>query len=79
MQLFFFLFQAENFTVPFSDGRIFCYLIHHYHPSLLAVDRICQRTTQTVEYAERGTVAIDTSTSESENSIDDILANSKYY
>ncbi|XP_032883886.1 abnormal spindle-like microcephaly-associated protein isoform X6 [Amblyraja radiata] len=68
--------KAENFTVPFSDGRIFCYLIHHYHPSLLAVDKICQRTTQTEEYAERGTVAIDTSTSESENSIDAILANS---
>ncbi|XP_078263864.1 abnormal spindle-like microcephaly-associated protein isoform X2 [Rhinoraja longicauda] len=68
--------KAENFTVPFSDGRILCYLIHHYHPSLLAVGKICQRTTQTVEYAEHGTVAIDISTSESENSIDAIPANS---
>ncbi|XP_072919609.1 abnormal spindle-like microcephaly-associated protein [Hemitrygon akajei] len=68
--------KVENFTVPFSDGRVLCYLIHHYHPSLLPVNNICQRTTQTVEYAQHGTVAIDTSTSESdENSIDAIPTN----
>ncbi|XP_062919928.1 abnormal spindle-like microcephaly-associated protein [Mobula hypostoma] len=68
--------KVENFTVPFSDGRVLCYLIHHYHPSLLLVNNICQRTTQTVEYAQHGTVAIDTSTSESdENSIDAIPTN----
>ncbi|XP_051868413.1 abnormal spindle-like microcephaly-associated protein [Pristis pectinata] len=69
--------KVENFTVPFSDGRVLCYLIHHYHPGLLAVDNICQRTTQTVECAQHGTVAIDTSTSESdESSIDAIPTNS---
>ncbi|XP_069793951.1 abnormal spindle-like microcephaly-associated protein isoform X2 [Narcine bancroftii] len=68
---------VENFTVAFSDGRVLCYLIHHYHPSLLPLDNICKRTTQTVECTQHGTIAIDTSTSESdESSIDAIPANS---
>uniref|UniRef100_UPI00398F6964 abnormal spindle-like microcephaly-associated protein n=1 Tax=Pristiophorus japonicus TaxID=55135 RepID=UPI00398F6964 len=65
--------KVENFTVPFSDGRVLCYLIHHYHPGLLAVDNICQRTTQTVECAQHGTVAIDTSTSDSDESSIDVM------
>ena len=39
--------QIENFTVSFSDGRALCYLVHHYHPALLALDDINQETTQT--------------------------------
>ncbi|XP_067893808.1 abnormal spindle-like microcephaly-associated protein isoform X2 [Heterodontus francisci] len=65
--------QVENFTVAFSDGRILCYLIHHYHPGLLALHDICQRTTQTVECAQHGTVAIDTSTSDSDESSIDVM------
>ncbi|XP_067846741.1 abnormal spindle-like microcephaly-associated protein [Heptranchias perlo] len=65
--------KVENFTVPFSDGRVLCYLIHHYHPGLLAVDNIYQRTTQTVECAQHGTVAIDTSTSDSDESSVDVM------
>ncbi|XP_078074264.1 abnormal spindle-like microcephaly-associated protein [Mustelus asterias] len=68
--------KVENFTVAFSDGRVLCYLIHHYHPGLLAADNICSRTMQTVECAQRGTVAIDTSTSDSdESSIEAIPTN----
>uniref|UniRef100_A0A4W3JTW0 Assembly factor for spindle microtubules n=1 Tax=Callorhinchus milii TaxID=7868 RepID=A0A4W3JTW0_CALMI len=64
--------KVENFTVPFSDGRVLCYLVHHYHPGLLAADAICQRTTQTVEFAQRGSVAIDTLSSDSDESSIDI-------
>ncbi|XP_078417845.1 abnormal spindle-like microcephaly-associated protein isoform X2 [Cetorhinus maximus] len=72
--------KVENFTVAFSDGRVLCYLIHHYHPGLLAADNICSRTMQTVECAQHGTVAIDTSTSDSdESSVEVIPTNlSKY-
>lgn len=30
-----------------SDGRVMCYLLHYYHPSLLREKDICQETTQT--------------------------------
>jgi abnormal spindle-like microcephaly-associated protein len=30
-----------------SDGRVMCYLLHYYHPSLLKEDDICHETTQT--------------------------------
>ena len=30
-----------------SDGRVMCYLLHYYHPSLLREDDIRQETTQT--------------------------------
>ena len=33
--------------MSFSDGRVLCHLIHHYHPSLLPLDAIKQDTTQT--------------------------------
>ncbi|GAB1599350.1 spindle-like microcephaly-associated homolog [Argonauta hians] len=39
--------QIENFTVSFSDGRILCYLIHHYYPGLLPLSEIRQETTAT--------------------------------
>ncbi|XP_060686162.1 abnormal spindle-like microcephaly-associated protein isoform X2 [Hemiscyllium ocellatum] len=65
--------KIENFTVAFSDGRVLCYLVHHYHPGLLAANDICSRTLQTVECAQRGTVAIDTSTSESDESSVDVI------
>ncbi|ELT97378.1 hypothetical protein CAPTEDRAFT_220529 [Capitella teleta] len=37
--------KVENFTVSFSDGRALCYLLHHYHPSLLPLDAIHEDTT----------------------------------
>ena len=37
----------ENFTVSFSDGRALCYLLHHYHPSLLPLSSIRTDTTMT--------------------------------
>uniref|UniRef100_A0A4W3KHN6 Assembly factor for spindle microtubules n=1 Tax=Callorhinchus milii TaxID=7868 RepID=A0A4W3KHN6_CALMI len=69
--------KVENFTVPFSDGRVLCYLVHHYHPGLLAADAICQRTTQTVEFAQRGSVAIDTLSSDSDESSIDISSTTR--
>uniref|UniRef100_A0A8C5WK29 Assembly factor for spindle microtubules n=1 Tax=Leptobrachium leishanense TaxID=445787 RepID=A0A8C5WK29_9ANUR len=61
--------KVENFTVCFSDGRILCYLINHYHPSYLPLHAVCQRTTQTTECAESGTLGLNSS-SDSENSLD---------
>ncbi|XP_029474259.1 LOW QUALITY PROTEIN: abnormal spindle-like microcephaly-associated protein [Rhinatrema bivittatum] len=61
--------KVENFTVSFSDGRILCYLIHHYHPCYLPLDAICQRTTLTIECTQTGTVALNSS-SDSDNSLD---------
>ncbi|XP_028394821.1 abnormal spindle-like microcephaly-associated protein homolog [Dendronephthya gigantea] len=39
--------KVDNFTVSMSDGRVMCYLLHYYHPSLLREEDICQETTQT--------------------------------
>ncbi|KAM9326862.1 abnormal spindle-like microcephaly-associated protein [Gastrophryne carolinensis] len=61
--------KVENFTVPFSDGRVFCYLINHYHPSYVPLQSIRQRTTQTIECDEVGKVGLNSS-SDSENSLD---------
>lgn len=61
--------KVENFTVSFSDGRVLCYLIHHYHPSYMPLSEICQHTTQTVECTEAGSIGLNSS-SESENSLD---------
>lgn len=38
------LWQVENFTVSMSDGRAFCYLVHHYYSSVLPRDRIRDKT-----------------------------------
>ena len=35
-----------NFSVSFSDGRVFSYLLNHYHPQLLPRDDIREETTQ---------------------------------
>ncbi|KAM4722873.1 abnormal spindle-like microcephaly-associated protein [Rhinophrynus dorsalis] len=61
--------KVENFTVSFTDGRVFCYLINHYHPSYLPLNGICQRTTQTIECSETGTTGLNSS-SDSDNSLD---------
>lgn len=53
--------KVENFTVSFSDGRVLCYLIHHYHPCYVPFDAICQRTTQTVECVQTGSVVLNSS------------------
>ncbi|CAH6787707.1 Aspm [Phodopus roborovskii] len=53
--------QVENFTVSFSDGRVLCYLIHHYHPCYVPFDAICQRTTQSVSCAQTGSVVLNSS------------------
>uniref|UniRef100_A0A670IVM8 Assembly factor for spindle microtubules n=1 Tax=Podarcis muralis TaxID=64176 RepID=A0A670IVM8_PODMU len=60
--------KVENFTVSFSDGRVLCYLIHHYHPCYVPLEAICQRTTLTVECTKSGTVALNSS-SESDSSL----------
>eukprot|EP00116_Pleurobrachia_bachei_P000377 sb/3460639/ len=31
---------VDNFTVSFSDGRVLCLLIHHYHPELVPFHRV---------------------------------------
>lgn len=33
--------------MSFSDGRAFCYLVHHYHPSVLPLGSIRTETTLT--------------------------------
>lgn len=62
--------QAENFTVSFSDGRVLCYLIHHYHPGHLTAENIQHKTTQTIECGHRGKVELNNSTSDSDCSFD---------
>ena len=36
--------EIENMSVSFSDGRAFCFLLHHYHPSFLPRSEICLQT-----------------------------------
>ncbi|NWT89096.1 ASPM protein, partial [Lanius ludovicianus] len=55
--------KVENFTVCFSDGRVLCHLIHHYHPCYLPLEAVCQRTTQTVECSRTVTVGLNSSSS----------------
>ncbi|XP_073332117.1 abnormal spindle-like microcephaly-associated protein [Pagrus major] len=62
--------KVENFTVAFSDGRVLCYLIHHYHPSLLPEEAVSHGTTQTVECSPRGRLELNCSASDSDNSFD---------
>ncbi|XP_072244866.1 abnormal spindle-like microcephaly-associated protein [Leuresthes tenuis] len=62
--------KVENFTVTFSDGRVLCYLIHHYHPSLLSEASISHSTTQTVECSPRGRLELSCATSDSDSSFD---------
>lgn len=60
----------ENFTVSFSDGRVLCYLIHHYHPGSLPEHAISRSTTQTVECSPWGRTELDCcSDSDSESSV----------
>ncbi|KAM9005806.1 abnormal spindle-like microcephaly-associated protein isoform 1-T1 [Sarcophilus harrisii] len=62
--------KVENLTVSFSDGRVLCYLIHHYHPCYVPFEAICQRTTQTVEYTKTDSLALNSSSESDENSLD---------
>ncbi|KAM9460689.1 abnormal spindle-like microcephaly-associated protein [Clarias gariepinus] len=64
--------KAENFTVSFSDGRILCYLIHHYHSNHLRVEDIQQETTQTIECGLHSKVELNNSSSDSEYSFDSL-------
>uniref|UniRef100_A0A672R886 Abnormal spindle microtubule assembly n=1 Tax=Sinocyclocheilus grahami TaxID=75366 RepID=A0A672R886_SINGR len=64
--------KAENFTVSFSDGRILCYLIHHYHPGHLPAEEIQQRTTQTIECGHRGRVELNNSSTDSDCSFENL-------
>ncbi|NXS35336.1 ASPM protein, partial [Pomatostomus ruficeps] len=62
--------KVENFTVCFSDGRVFCHLIHHYHPCYVPLEAVCQRTTQTVECSRTVSVELNSSSSsESDTSL----------
>ncbi|NXW10179.1 ASPM protein, partial [Fregetta grallaria] len=60
--------RVENFTVCFSDGRVLCHLIHHYHPCYVPLEDVCQRTTQTVECSRTLTVGLNSSSSSSSES-----------
>ncbi|XP_068599542.1 abnormal spindle-like microcephaly-associated protein [Brachionichthys hirsutus] len=62
--------KAENFTVAFSDGRVLCHLIHHYHPSLLPGGAVSHSTTQTVECSPRGRLELSCSASDSDGSFE---------
>uniref|UniRef100_A0A3B4V032 Assembly factor for spindle microtubules n=1 Tax=Seriola dumerili TaxID=41447 RepID=A0A3B4V032_SERDU len=64
--------KVENFTVTFSDGRVLCYLIHHYHPSLLPEEAVSHSTTQTVECSPRGRLELSCSASDSDSSFDSL-------
>lgn len=64
--------QVENFTVTFSDGRVLCYLIHHYHPGLLPEASVSHRTTQTVECSPRGRLELSCSASDSDSSFESL-------
>ncbi|KAL1251232.1 hypothetical protein QQF64_019028 [Cirrhinus molitorella] len=68
----FYSLKAENFTVSFSDGRILCYLIHHYHPGHLPAKGIQQKTTQTIECGHRGRVELNNSSSDSDCSFENL-------
>ncbi|KAK2541630.1 hypothetical protein Q9966_004174 [Columba livia] len=62
--------KVENFTVCFSDGRVLCHLIHHYHPCYVPLEAVCQRTTQTVECSRTRIVGLNSSSSsESDTSL----------
>uniref|UniRef100_A0A3B4C9Z9 Calponin-homology (CH) domain-containing protein n=1 Tax=Pygocentrus nattereri TaxID=42514 RepID=A0A3B4C9Z9_PYGNA len=72
--------KAENLTVSFSDGRVLCYLIHHYHPNYLVAESIHQKTTQTIECDLRGKVELNNSSSDSDcsfDSLEQLLENEK--
>ncbi|XP_057697772.1 abnormal spindle-like microcephaly-associated protein [Corythoichthys intestinalis] len=60
----------ENFTVTFSDGRVLCYLIHHYHPGLITAESVHHYTTQTVDCSSRGRLELNCSATDSDNSFD---------
>ncbi|XP_026556248.1 abnormal spindle-like microcephaly-associated protein [Pseudonaja textilis] len=60
--------KVENFTVSFSDGRVLCYLIHHYHPCYVPLEAVCKLTTQTIECTRSGTLGMNSS-SESDASL----------
>ncbi|XP_071388056.1 abnormal spindle-like microcephaly-associated protein [Centroberyx affinis] len=62
--------RAENFTVSFSDGRVLCHLIRHYHPSHLPEHAVSHCTTQTVECSPRGRLELHCSASDSDDSFD---------
>uniref|UniRef100_A0A8C0EPZ7 Calponin-homology (CH) domain-containing protein n=1 Tax=Bubo bubo TaxID=30461 RepID=A0A8C0EPZ7_BUBBB len=64
----FYSIKVENFTVCFSDGRVLCHLIHHYHPCYMPLEAVCQRTTQTVECSRTRTVGLNSSSSSSSES-----------
>ncbi|XP_052522265.1 abnormal spindle-like microcephaly-associated protein [Tympanuchus pallidicinctus] len=64
----FYSIKVENFTVCFSDGRVLCHLIHHYHPCYVPLEAVCQRTTQTVECSRTHKVGLNCSSSSSSES-----------
>ncbi|KAM4738484.1 abnormal spindle-like microcephaly-associated protein isoform 2-T2 [Anableps anableps] len=66
----FYRLKVENFTVSFSDGRVLCFLLHHYHPGLLPEASVSQSTTQTLECSPRGRLELNCSASDSDGSFD---------
>lgn len=59
--------------MSFSDGRALCYLVHHYHPGYLPLDAVCQRTTQTVECMQTGSVVLNSSSEAEDSGLDVFL------
>ncbi|KJE98230.1 hypothetical protein CAOG_08226 [Capsaspora owczarzaki ATCC 30864] len=41
---------VRNFTTSFADGRVLCYLLHHYYPSLLPREAIRDVTTASAQH-----------------------------
>ena len=40
--------KVHNFTSSFSDGRVLCVILHHYHPELLSLEDISGRSKKQV-------------------------------
>lgn len=57
--------------MTFSDGRVLCYLIHHYHPGLISEESVHRSTTQTVDCSSRGRLELNCSAIDSDSSFDD--------
>ncbi|XP_061595024.1 abnormal spindle-like microcephaly-associated protein [Cololabis saira] len=66
----FYSLKVENFTVSFSDGRVLCYLLHHYHPGLVPEASVRRLTTQTVECSPAGRLELSREDGDSDGDSD---------
>jgi len=72
--------QVENFTVSLSDGRAFCYLVHHYYSSVLRRDLIRDRTCLSLGVCRSGPDELTSTDTRawSAADVDQLLANEKH-